>query len=48
MIVTTLMLKQKYKDYSNPLDKIRRDADRGILFRLNRFLMKCAGGGYIF
>ena len=38
MIVTTAMLKQKYADYSNPLDKIRRDADQGVIFRLNRGL----------
>jgi len=36
MIITTSMLKEKYKDYTNPLDKIKRDADRGILIRLNR------------
>lgn len=36
MIVTTAMLKQQYSDYSNPLDKIKRDCDKGILFRLNR------------
>ena len=38
MIVTTSILKQQYKDYSNPLDKIRRDTDKGILIRLNRGL----------
>lgn len=32
------MLKQQYANYSNPLDKIRRDADQGIIFRLNRGL----------
>ncbi len=36
MIVTTSMLKEKYHDYSNPLDKIKRDADRGIIFRLTK------------
>ena len=36
MIVTTSMLKNKYRDYSNPLDKIKRDADSGVLIRLNR------------
>ena len=30
MIVT--MLKEKHHDYSNPLDKIKRDADKGIFF----------------
>ena len=34
MIVTTSMLKEKYHDYANPLDKIKRDADKGLLFRL--------------
>ena len=38
MIVTTSILKQQYKDYSNPLDKIKRDTDKGILIRLNRGL----------
>ena len=38
MILTSSMLKQKYKDYSNPLDKIKRDTDAGILIRLNRGL----------
>lgn len=36
MIITTNMLRQKYSDYSNPLDKIKRDADKGIIIRLNR------------
>ena len=34
MIVTTSMLKGKYHDYANPLDKIKREADKGILIRL--------------
>ena len=34
MIVTTSMLKEKYHDYANPLDKIKREADKGILIRL--------------
>lgn len=34
MIVTTSMLKEKYHDYANPLDKIKRDTDKGILIRL--------------
>lgn len=38
MIVTTSMLKHRYRDYANPLDKIKRDADRGILIRLTRGL----------
>ena len=36
MIVTTGMLKEKYADYVNPLDKIRRDTKSGLLIRLNR------------
>jgi len=36
MIITTSMLKEKYKDYANPLDKIKRDTNSGILVRLNR------------
>ncbi len=36
MIVTTSMLKDKYCDYANPLDKIKRDSDRGIIIRLTK------------
>ena len=36
MVITTSMLKQKYHDYANPLDKIKRDTDSGILFRLTK------------
>lgn len=36
MIVTISMLKEKYHNYANPLDKVKRDADRGILFRLTK------------
>ena len=38
MVITTAMLKQRYADYANPLDKIKRDADRGLLIRLTRGL----------
>ena len=38
MIITTSILRQKYSDYANPLDKIKRDADSGVLFRLTRGL----------
>ena len=38
MIYTVEMLKNVYTSYSNPLDKIKRDCDSGILFRLNRGL----------
>lgn len=34
MIVTTSMLKEKFHDYANPLDKIKRDADKGVIIRL--------------
>lgn len=34
--MTTSMLKSYYNDYSNPLDKIKRDNDNGVIFRLNR------------
>lgn len=43
MIYTISMLKQKYKSYANPVDKIKRDADKGLLFRLNRGLYESDG-----
>lgn len=36
MIITTSMLRDQYRNYSNPLDKIKRDADSGVIFRLTR------------
>ena len=36
MVLTTSMLRNQYKDYVNPLDKIKRDADSGAIFRLTR------------
>ena len=36
MIITTNMLKEKYSNYANPLDKIKRDTDKGIIFRLTK------------
>ena len=36
MIFTTNMLKEKYRDYANPLDKIKREADAGALIRIHR------------
>jgi len=36
MIVTTSMLKEHYNSYANPLDKIKRDAKSGVIFRINR------------
>ena len=38
MIVTVSMLKERYASYANPLDKIKREADRGKIIRLNRGL----------
>ena len=38
MIITTSMLKQKYANYANPLDKIKRDTQKGVLFRITRGL----------
>ena len=43
MIVTTSMLKEKYQDYANPLDKIKRDADKGLLFRLTNGIYETDG-----
>lgn len=36
MIVTTMMLLDKYRDYANPMDKIKREAKKGSLIRLTR------------
>lgn len=38
MIISTSMLRNKYREYSNPLDKIKRDTGSGVLFRLKRGL----------
>lgn len=38
MILTIAQLKERYRDYSNPVDKIKRDCDAGLLIRLNRGL----------
>ena len=38
MIVTTSMLKDRYNEYSNPLDKIKRDSQKGVIFRITRGL----------
>lgn len=38
MIVTTSILKERYKDYVNPLDKIKRDNKEGKVIRLTRGL----------
>lgn len=44
MLFTTSMLKKKYSNYANPLDKIKRDADIGILIRLTRGLYETDSG----
>lgn len=36
MIVTTNMLKKKYQNYANPLDKIKRDAHENKIYRITR------------
>ena len=36
MIVTTSILKEKYNDYNNPIDKIKRECDKGNLIRINK------------
>ena len=44
MVITTSMLKEKYSDYANPLDKIKRDADSGVIFRITRGLYESDSG----
>ena len=44
MVITTSMLKEKYATYANPLDKIKRDTDNGILIRLTRGLYEVDSG----
>ena len=36
MVITTSILRNQYNGYSNPLDKIKRDAESGVIFRLTR------------
>ena len=36
MIISTEALKLKYSNYSNPLDKIKRESQKGNIIRLNR------------
>lgn len=43
MIITTSMLKEKYRNYANPLDKIKRDTDNDLLFRLTRGIYETDG-----
>ena len=44
MVFTTSILRKKYSDYANPLDKIKRDTDNGILIRLTRGLYETDNG----
>ena len=44
MVITTSILKEKYRDYVNPLDKIKREAQNGTLIRLTRGLYETDGG----
>ena len=43
MVITTSMLRNKYSSYSNPLDKIKRDASSGVIFRLTRGIYETDG-----
>ena len=43
MVITVSVLKERYKNYANPLDKIKRDADNGVLFRLSRGIYETNG-----
>ena len=43
MIITTSILKDRYSNYSNPLDKIKRDASNGVIFRLTRGVYETDG-----
>ena len=36
MIITTNMLKEKYHNYSNQVDKIKRETDKGLIIRLTK------------
>ena len=38
MVVSTSILKKQYSDYVNPLDKIKREVDSGVLIRLTKGL----------
>ena len=43
MVITTSILKGQYSNYSNPLDKIKRDADDGVIFRISRGIYETDG-----
>lgn len=36
MVITTSILRNQYSTYLNPLDKIKRDTQNGVIFRLTR------------
>ena len=36
MVITTSILRNQYSSYSNTLDKIKRDTQNGVIFRLTR------------
>ncbi len=38
MLITTSMLRDRYAEYANPLDKMKREVDDGVLFRLRKGL----------
>ena len=38
MVITTSMLKERYSNYANPLDKIKRESQNGSIVRLTRGL----------
>ena len=40
MIITTSMLRERYASYSNPMDKIRREAKSGIIIRIKEEFMR--------
>lgn len=43
MVVTTSILRNRYSDYANPLDKIKRETDSGRLIRINRGIYETDG-----
>lgn len=43
MVVTTSILRNRYSDYANPLDKIKRETDSGSLIRINRGIYETDG-----
>lgn len=43
MVITTSILRNQYSNYSNPLDKIKRDVESGVIFRLTRGIYETDG-----